>query len=455
MDDRGHLAQALLDRLPDAPRCVLDDGAETGELDVALPSALLGAMPGVVAGFCREFDLKLVQLLRREAGAWLAVFAWSDDIGRPRFLSAELHADWHRPGVLLLRERELVEARPGLRFVHALLRLLWRHGAPGEPEMRRLNALREEAPRSALDLAAKFFPRPADMRVVSQAARLGTWSQVVAQRRRLRRAARLAAGYPLRSAAASLARLARELRLPARAVIAFVGSDDARREAVHQAVVRDLAAAFPSGTATMAYRPHDEHWGIDLRIVLDPGMQAPGRGVVRLDAAQPLPALVAAAERAILHWLESRVERRFPDLLVGRNPPAARLLQWASHARLPWLASAVQTVLNCDIECELRAPVLMPHPYGIVIERGSEVGNRVTILQQATLAAGPAGAPVIEENAVIGPGARVLGAVRIGRNAIIGANAVVTTDVASHTTIPAGGLSSPPDVARRKSVVNS
>jgi serine acetyltransferase len=460
MDDRGHLAQMLLAALPASRRaaghCVLDDGAESGALDVALPRAALAGMPGALGRFCREFDLKLVQLLERPGAGWHAVLAWSDDIGRPRFLNAELHCDWYRGGTLLLRGAELLAPQPGVRFVHALLRNLWRRDAWSDAEARRLSALREEAPRGALEQAARFFQRPADLRLVSQAARLGNWSQVSAHRGRLRRAARRAARYPLRSAAAALARLGQASLRPARAAIAFVGPDDARREAVRQAVLRDLAPAFPEGPATLAYRPADEHWGVDLRIVLgDAAHAAKYRNAVLVGAAQPLPAVVGAAERAILDWMESRVERRFPEALVGRNPPAARLLQWSAHRRVPWLASAVQTLLNCDIECDLRAPVLMPHPYGIVIERGTRIGNRVTIMQQATLAAGATGAPVVEENVTIGPGARILGGVRIGRNAVIGANAVVTGDVPSHCTVQAGALSPQPDVARQRSVVNS
>jgi serine O-acetyltransferase len=84
----------------------------------------------------------------------------------------------------------------------------------------------------------------------------------------------------------------------------------------------------------------------------------------------------------------------------------------------------------------------MPHPYGIVIDRGTEIGSRVTIMQQATIACSGgrgselnSGAPVIEDNVCIGPGARVLGRVRIGRGATIAANAVVTRDVPSHCTV--------------------
>lgn len=468
MDDRAHLAEALLARLaalPEAARHgVLDDAARSGELGLALPAQALAGVPRALAAFCREFDLKLVQLLELEAGGWAAVLAWGDELGRPRFLRAEVHADWYRGGVLLLRAGELLDPPPGVRFVHGLLRLLFSR-TPVEGETRRLDALHDEAPLAALELASRYFPRAPDLRLVSQAARLADWSQVLAHRARLRRAARRGSPYRWRGMPSALARLARSATRPARAVIAFVGTDDARREAVHQAVLRDLAPAFPSGAATIAYRPGDEHWGIDLRVVLGdlPG-SASALDTVHVGTAQPLPALVAAAQAAILGWLESRVERRFPETLVGVNPPAARLLQWASRSRIPLVRGVVQTLLNCDIDCELHAPVLMPHPYGIVIERGAQIGNRVTILQQATLAASDTGAPVVEENACIGPGARIIGGVRIGRYAVVGANAVVTRDVPSHCTVVGAdrvlgavvaALSPQHDVRPRKSVVSS
>ena len=45
------------------------------------------------------------------------------------------------------------------------------------------------------------------------------------------------------------------------------------------------------------------------------------------------------------------------------------------------------------------------------------------------------GVPVIEDNVCIGAGAKILGAVRIGHGATVGANAVVTRDVPSHCTV--------------------
>jgi serine O-acetyltransferase len=62
--------------------------------------------------------------------------------------------------------------------------------------------------------------------------------------------------------------------------------------------------------------------------------------------------------------------------------------------------------------------------------------------------------PVIEDNVFIGAGAKVLGSVRIGRNATVGANAVVTRDVPSHCTVVGAnrilGIEEPAVAARRR-----
>jgi serine O-acetyltransferase len=95
------------------------------------------------------------------------------------------------------------------------------------------------------------------------------------------------------------------------------------------------------------------------------------------------------------------------------------------------MGGVISALLNCSIQCRLGSPVLMPYPFGIVIERGARIGSRVTLMHQVSLL----GSPVVEDNVTIGPGARVIGAVRIGRGATIGPNAVVTEDVPSHDTV--------------------
>ena len=84
--------------------------------------------------------------------------------------------------------------------------------------------------------------------------------------------------------------------------------------------------------------------------------------------------------------------------------------------------------------------LFIDHGMGVVIGETSEIGDNVTIYHMATLG-GIAPSinsndqrnikrhPTIEDDVVIGSGAQVLGPVKVGRCAKIGANAVVTKDV--------------------------
>ncbi|MCP2010312.1 serine O-acetyltransferase [Duganella violaceipulchra] len=68
---------------------------------------------------------------------------------------------------------------------------------------------------------------------------------------------------------------------------------------------------------------------------------------------------------------------------------------------------------------------------GTVIHRAAVIGDNVYIGSGVTIG-GRSGHPdvaVIEEGAMIGTGAKILGPVRIGRYASIGANSVVLADV--------------------------
>lgn len=121
------------------------------------------------------------------------------------------------------------------------------------------------------------------------------------------------------------------------------------------------------------------------------------------------------------------------------NPLAARVLLFMCRHRVPVLSRLFRVVLNCDIYCDLRGrTIFMPHPYGIIIHSKAQIGNGVVIMQHVTLGARVPGkneAPVVEDGAYLGAGARILGLVRIGRGAVVGANAVVTRDVPPGATV--------------------
>ena len=77
--------------------------------------------------------------------------------------------------------------------------------------------------------------------------------------------------------------------------------------------------------------------------------------------------------------------------------------------------------------------VIVEHQSGIVVHGNAEIGDDSIIRQGVTLGNKtmdrPADAPVLGRGVNVGAGAKILGAVRIGDCAQIGANAVVLSDV--------------------------
>lgn len=83
--------------------------------------------------------------------------------------------------------------------------------------------------------------------------------------------------------------------------------------------------------------------------------------------------------------------------------------------------------------------VVIEHQGGIVVHGASVIGNCCIIRQGCTLGlrhlSDRTAAPILEDHVELGAGVIVLGAVRLGRGARVGANAVVLSDVASGTTV--------------------
>ncbi len=83
--------------------------------------------------------------------------------------------------------------------------------------------------------------------------------------------------------------------------------------------------------------------------------------------------------------------------------------------------------------------VFIDHGMGVVIGETAEIGNRCLLYQGVTL--GGTGKehgkrhPTLEENVVVGAGAKVLGAIRVGENTRIGAGSVLVRDVEADSTV--------------------
>lgn len=90
----------------------------------------------------------------------------------------------------------------------------------------------------------------------------------------------------------------------------------------------------------------------------------------------------------------------------------------------------VVTGADIPLTCQIGGGLLLPHPNGIVIHPDAKIGVNCLIFHQVTLGSrGGSGVPEIAGHVDIGAGAKILGPVRVGAHARIGANAVVIRDV--------------------------
>lgn len=119
-----------------------------------------------------------------------------------------------------------------------------------------------------------------------------------------------------------------------------------------------------------------------------------------------------------------RVRQRFPYL-----------------APLLWPVSVIYIVLVHYLGCieigdrtTIGPGLILSHPFGVVVHGDAVIGAHVRIRQNVTIGnkgVGPNGnaVPVIEDGVDVGAGATILGPIRVGHGAVIGAGSVVVSDV--------------------------
>jgi serine O-acetyltransferase len=144
--------------------------------------------------------------------------------------------------------------------------------------------------------------------------------------------------------------------------------------------------------------------------------------------------------------------RTAPGLLL-RHPPL-RAMAWfrfgsAMHQlgvrALPgWSQRRLLRLYGLEMSssAEVGGGFYIAHPVGCVLE-AEHIGDNVTVISQVTFGTRTDGRwPVIEDECFFGVGCRVLGGIRIGAGAQVGANAVVLSDVAKGQVV-AGVPASP------------
>ena len=132
---------------------------------------------------------------------------------------------------------------------------------------------------------------------------------------------------------------------------------------------------------------------------------------------------------------------------------------WKSRGRLGWLPCKIAVTRHrfwsiatgCDlpINSEIGDNLLIPHRNGIVIHLECKIGPKYHIFQYFTSESNQpsirSGVPTLGGHVDLGAGAKISGPIFVGNNAVIGANAVVLTDVPANTVavgIPSRVISS-------------
>lgn len=154
--------------------------------------------------------------------------------------------------------------------------------------------------------------------------------------------------------------------------------------------------------------------------------------------------LIRSDMRAKARWLygdtswRSLLKARFTD---GSSAMVLyRWMQWAQRRRLIPLAMLFNKINvvcgNCIIGrgADFEEGFVLVHSLGVVINTSVRGGRNVVLEHQVTIGAEKGASPVLGDGVFVGAGAKILGAVRIGKGAKVGANAVVLDDVPEGAT---------------------
>ena len=134
-----------------------------------------------------------------------------------------------------------------------------------------------------------------------------------------------------------------------------------------------------------------------------------------------------------------------------------RLMQWAQSHRLGLLAMLCNKVNAICCRCiigrgaQFGERFVLVHSAGVVINAAVRGGSGIHLEHQVTIGAEKGEAPVLGDGVFVGAGARIIGTVKVGDRARVGANAVVVRDVPADCT----AVGVPAEVKQRGEVVVS
>lgn len=241
-----------------------------GDIDIVTDNRLLPLAQQTLFKFCKDHDIKIVQVLQHEQSALYYVLAWFDESGKLVILNPDICSDYFRFGKLFLRAEEVLAGRirtfrgnkgvlrlntppPAKAFLYYLLKKIDK-GALDERQGNYLySQLNSDIPGGMAEIA-RFWPEP-EASILARAALTNDWTSVRSEINKFQSVLRKSIGFSVTQCWHELVRKVRRLFSPTGLLVVFLGSDGSGKSTVIAQVQDDLAPLF---RRTKAYhlRPH-------------------------------------------------------------------------------------------------------------------------------------------------------------------------------------------------------
>ena len=157
-------------------------------------------------------------------------------------------------------------------------------------------------------------------------------------------------------------------------------------------------------------------------------------------------------QRKIKMYLREKTLLKKIKLLLQQGTIAVvvyRFGNWSFKVKIPILRHAlllIYLVLNimvmmfAGINIQVKAEIgkgFIIHNFSCIFIGAAKIGENCTVNQGVTIGniRGSAHRPIIGNNVYFGAGCKILGAITIGNNVVIGANSLVTTSIPDNCTV--------------------
>lgn len=119
------------------------------------------------------------------------------------------------------------------------------------------------------------------------------------------------------------------------------------------------------------------------------------------------------------------------------------LLNLKKKNKFKWLRLLIQEQLRKNYhvlisDTAIIGSIKLPHPHNVCIGRDVRIGENCILYHDVSIGQSYDKFPRIGDNVIIYTGAKIMGDVTVGDNAVIGVNAVVTSDVPENAIV--GGI---------------